>query len=131
QVYAWILNASNNVLVLQDGLQATLPGGKPEAGESWRQTLMREVWEEARVTVTEVRYLGYQRVDGDDLWFGGQPSAQLRFAARLEAEEPCGPDPATGRTLTRLWLSPTQAVGLLGWGGPQVAAALRTLPERP
>jgi ADP-ribose pyrophosphatase YjhB (NUDIX family) len=37
------------------------PGGRPEPGESWEQTLRREIAEEACATVTEARLLGFVR----------------------------------------------------------------------
>ncbi|AFZ66226.1 NUDIX domain-containing protein [Deinococcus peraridilitoris] len=127
QVYGWVLNVGGAVLVLRDGEKFTLPGGQPEAGETWQETLAREAWEEARVTVRDVRYLGYQRVSEDTAWFAGAPYAQLRFAARLQRESPTGPDPATGRTYQRHWLAPDAAVRALGWGGEQLGAAWRLL----
>lgn len=38
-----------------------LPGGRPEPGESWADTLRREVGEEACATVTGARLLGFSR----------------------------------------------------------------------
>ena len=47
------------VLVSQDGELWDLPGGRPEAGEDWRETLDREVREEACATVGEATLLGF------------------------------------------------------------------------
>lgn len=44
-----------------DGLRWTLPGGRPEPGETPYDTLVREVAEEACATVTGARLLGYSR----------------------------------------------------------------------
>jgi ADP-ribose pyrophosphatase YjhB (NUDIX family) len=38
-----------------------LPGGRPEPGEDWADTLRREVREEACATVTDARLLGFSR----------------------------------------------------------------------
>jgi len=47
------------VLVSGDGTRWGLPGGRPEPGEDWADTLRREVREEACATVTDARLLGF------------------------------------------------------------------------
>ena len=49
------------VLISPDGERWGWPGGRPEPGESWEQTLRREVAEEACATVTGARLLGFVR----------------------------------------------------------------------
>ena len=49
------------VLIGNDGERWGLPGGRPEEQESWRQTLHREVLEEACTTVIQARLLGFTR----------------------------------------------------------------------
>jgi ADP-ribose pyrophosphatase YjhB (NUDIX family) len=49
------------VLVSGDGDRWGLPGGRPEPGEDWLDTLRREVREEACATVTSYRLLGFSR----------------------------------------------------------------------
>jgi ADP-ribose pyrophosphatase YjhB (NUDIX family) len=49
------------VLVSRDGRRWGLPGGRPEPGEDWADTLGREVLEEACATVTDARLLGFSR----------------------------------------------------------------------
>jgi ADP-ribose pyrophosphatase YjhB (NUDIX family) len=49
------------VLVSGEGDRWGLPGGRPEPGEDWADTLRREVREEACATVTACRLLGFSR----------------------------------------------------------------------
>ncbi|HWA83367.1 MAG TPA: NUDIX domain-containing protein [Fimbriimonadaceae bacterium] len=49
----------NVLLVSSDGSDWQLPAGRPEAGETWRETLDREVREEACAAVSKARLLGY------------------------------------------------------------------------
>lgn len=59
---ALCLTADGNVvLVSEDGAAWVLPGGRPEPGEDWRQTLEREVLEEACATVEDATLLGFTR----------------------------------------------------------------------
>ena len=51
------------VVVREDGASWGLPGGRPEPGESRRQTLEREVGEEACCYVEEAILLGYVRAE--------------------------------------------------------------------
>lgn len=49
------------VLISNDSERWGLPGGRPEANESWSETLSREMFEEAEATVVEARLLGFTR----------------------------------------------------------------------
>jgi 8-oxo-dGTP pyrophosphatase MutT (NUDIX family) len=49
------------VLVSKDSISWELPAGRPEGNETWRQTLDREVLEEASARVEDAILLGYSR----------------------------------------------------------------------
>ncbi len=51
----------NVVLVSPDGESWDLPGGRPEGDEDWRETLDREVLEEACAWVEEASLLGFSK----------------------------------------------------------------------
>ncbi len=51
----------NIVLVSTDGKSWDLPGGRTEGGEGWRQTLDREVLEEACALVEDAKLLGFSK----------------------------------------------------------------------
>lgn len=84
QVYGLCLTPHKQlVLVSKDGNDWTLPGGRPEAGETPTDTLMREIFEEACATVTSNTYLGAQRVDDSTT---GSTYYQLRYLAHVELQ---------------------------------------------
>jgi ADP-ribose pyrophosphatase YjhB (NUDIX family) len=59
---AFCVTADNHVvLISNDGERWGWPGGRPEADESWEQTLRREVLEEACAAVGDARLLGFCR----------------------------------------------------------------------
>jgi ADP-ribose pyrophosphatase YjhB (NUDIX family) len=49
------------VLISADGIQWDLPAGRTEPGETWEETLRREVREEACAVVTNAQLLGFSR----------------------------------------------------------------------
>ena len=60
------------VLISGDGKQWDLPAGRPEDGETWEETLRREVDEEACVTVTSAQLIGYARGECTDGPYKGE-----------------------------------------------------------
>lgn len=56
-----LTNAGDLVLVRWEGGSWMLPAGRPEPGETWEETLRREVMEEACAVVTSARLLGFGR----------------------------------------------------------------------
>jgi ADP-ribose pyrophosphatase YjhB (NUDIX family) len=53
--------AGGVVVISPDGVAWDLPAGRPEPGESWEQTLRRELGEEACAAVVGARLLGFTR----------------------------------------------------------------------
>lgn len=114
QVYGFLFNTDGAILLRVDGAKYSLPGGRPEPGEThYADTLRREAYEEVTAHIADIHYLGYQCVHEDD---GGPSYAQVRMIARLTALEDPRPDPDTGRTYGREFAFPDRAGHLLDWG---------------
>ncbi|HEX3733500.1 MAG TPA: NUDIX domain-containing protein [Mycobacteriales bacterium] len=123
QVYGFLFADDGRVLIRVDGGKHSLPGGRPEPGETTHaEILRREVWEEVIMTIHDPHYIGYQAVDHHD---GTPPYAQIRMVARIKDVHPIAPDPDNGRTYRRLLVAPEQAGDLLNWtsGRNQLTAA--------
>lgn len=110
QVYGFIFNADGRILLLEDGGEYNLPGGRPESGENLAETLIREVLEEVQITISSPKYLGYQLISAEEEF------AQVRLVALIDLVQRAGFDPSTGRQYRRLLVPPTHANDLLKWG---------------
>ncbi len=110
QVYGYIFNQAGNILLMNDEGKCNLPGGGPESGESFAETLIRETAEEIQVTITSLEYLGYQLITDTEEY------AQVRLVCQLDQISPSKADPSTGRIYSRFWMPPIDANELLEWG---------------
>jgi ADP-ribose pyrophosphatase YjhB (NUDIX family) len=72
------------VLVSEDGERWGFPAGRPEPGESWEETLRREMLEEACATVVGTRLLGFTR--GECVAGAEQGLVLVRSMWRAEVE---------------------------------------------
>jgi 8-oxo-dGTP pyrophosphatase MutT (NUDIX family) len=106
------------VLITWNGAEWSLPGGRPEAGETLEQALAREVREEACARVIDSRYIGCQWVEELD----GDPLAyyQARFWARVELDE-FRPE---HEMIARRLVAPEQFRGTLFWGSETAAGLI-------
>jgi 8-oxo-dGTP pyrophosphatase MutT (NUDIX family) len=79
QVYGIAFSNDGRILLrIEDG-KYKLTGGRPESGESFEETLLREYVEELNVNLVEAHYLGYLLVEED-----GNKYAQVRMIARIK-----------------------------------------------
>lgn len=69
QVYGWIITKDQHlVLVSKDNVKWQFPGGKPNKGENLLETLMREVFEETSLDVSNMKkdFFGYYEVSSEE-----------------------------------------------------------------
>ncbi|MER6684623.1 NUDIX hydrolase [Streptomyces olivaceoviridis] len=129
QVWGWLTDPRGRALVVIDHHGSpSLPGGRPEPGETREATLAREAMEEAAARHGRPTVLGFQQVTEA----GQPPYLQLRMTARLLGIGPAAPDPDTGETYRRVLVPAAHANLLLGWGpegDAQAAAVATALPS--
>jgi ADP-ribose pyrophosphatase YjhB (NUDIX family) len=105
-----------------------LIGGTVEAGETFEQTLTREIREESNMKVLSCLPIGYQKVtdprDNSHIY-------QLRYACVVEPLGPFVADPAGGVTEIKL-IDPTEYRKYFDWGeiGERIVARAREMKSR-
>ncbi len=117
QVYGVLLNTKNEVLVLQKSNgKYTLPGGKPETGETIYETLCREAKEEADVEIGNLKIIGANRVSDPKLQDESKKQYfQLRLIGRVVRELPRTVDPASGEVWSRSYCQIKDLNKVLNW----------------
>ena len=126
QVHGVCFDESGKILIIREpDKDWHLVGGKPEGEESYLQTLRREVLEETNIEIGKAEMIGYQKVTRDDY----SVIYQLRFAALIKSVGPEQPDPTTGLTNERQFVSPEIIAQYITYNGitPIVHEALRWL----
>ena len=83
QVSGYVFNDDNQLLIVKNGNTWTVPGGHPEQGETYLDTLNRELMEEACVTLKDINYLGAVEVVEN-----GETYYQLRYTAKVNELRP-------------------------------------------
>jgi len=88
QVYCWIFDNSNNVIIVsKNGDRWQLPGGKPEQGELLKSALTREVYEETGIKIEDKsnnpKIFGYYIVTGDPS-SKNEAYLQLRYYVQMD-----------------------------------------------
>ena len=113
QVYGICFDDKGKILIINMGKDWLLPGGRPEKGESFEETLKREVNEEADVEIRDINPLGYQKV-----WIKKRDKIiyQLRYFARISKIKKQTIDPARKEILERKFINPEDFLKYCPWG---------------
>jgi 8-oxo-dGTP pyrophosphatase MutT (NUDIX family) len=113
QVYGICFNSNGKIVLINTNGKWCLPGGTPEKEESFEETLIREVDEEASVDIKRVFPLGYQKVlnmkDNSIIY-------QLRYAALISKVNKPKIDVATRVIPKRKFISPSNFLEYCKWG---------------
>ncbi len=116
QAYGILFNREGKLLIINTVGNWQLPGGKPENGETWEETAIRESIEEADVEIEDVIPLGFQKVseikDNKELPF----FHQIRFVANIKKLNRSSVDPATGKVPKRKFIRPEEFLNYCPWG---------------
>ena len=79
QVSGYVFNDNNELLIVKNKDTWTIPGGHPEVYEYTTGTLIREIMEEACVSINKIKYLGaVEVVENNETYY------QLRYIARVK-----------------------------------------------
>lgn len=119
QVYGICFDNSGKILIIKIKKNWSLPGGTPEKGESYEQTLKREVDEEGDVDIKNLIPLGYNKI----IVFNKNKTKkeifyQLRYIAKIARIKKQTPDPAYNIIPQRKFINPKDFFKYCPWGAP-------------
>ncbi len=117
QAYGVCFDKKGNILIVRGGEEWHLPGGTPEDKETPEETVIREVWEEGTVRISEPVMIGYQFAEEkmpDGNW--DNKVCQLRFAAKIGEVAEHTEDPALGRCMERKFVRQDEFTNYVRWG---------------
>ncbi len=109
QVSGYVFNDNNEMLIVKNK-NWTIPGGHPEEGESYVETLKREVIEESNVEIKNIVYLGQVKVTNMD---NGEIKYQLRYTA--EADVINDFEQKEFEVSERIFINPTDLTTYIPW----------------
>jgi len=116
QVYGFLFDKDNNLLIVNPKRSWRLPGGKPEDGESYEDTLVRESEEEADVEIGDLIPIGFIKAVPKSNNCEKGIHYQLRFVGRIKKIKPQTIDVAEGLINERKFIKPENFLKYCDWG---------------
>jgi ADP-ribose pyrophosphatase YjhB (NUDIX family) len=118
QAYAFVFNSDHKICVVDCNHENwSLPGGTPEDyDETFEDTLIREVEEEADIVMKNIKPIGYSKVTRLDSSSDTKPIYQLRYIAEVDSLCEQSIDPATGLIPHRKFVSRDEFNSTVNWG---------------
>lgn len=121
----------NKILIINNGKNKwkwNLPGGTPEKNETFEQTLIREVDEEADIEIDNIIPIGYNKIEETK---NGKTNIfyQLRYIARIAKIKRQTIDPATNIIHKRKFIKPEEFISYSLWGKPGEAMIKRAIEK--
>lgn len=115
QVYGICFTKDKQILLIDNINMRAIPGGTPEGDETPKQTLRRELIEEADVTVSQMFPLGVQMVIEKNNPQKGT-YFQYRYVCLIDELLPQTPDPDNGVIHPRLLVPASEVTSHVKWG---------------
>lgn len=118
QVYGVCFNEKGELLIIKEKGKWKIPGGTPEENEIPQQTLIRELDEEASVTVSKLMPIGVQHVliSGNTDTVKGNEYYQYRYICLIDKLLDQTPDPDTGVIYERKFVPAADITAWVEWG---------------
>jgi|WetSurMetagenome_2_1015567.scaffolds.fasta_scaffold111127_2 8-oxo-dGTP pyrophosphatase MutT (NUDIX family) len=118
QCYGICFDNKNRIMIVSNKKDKWfLPGGTPEKGETFEQTLIRELDEEADIGIDNIIPLGYNKIEE---FKEGKRNVfyQLRYIAKIKKIKRQTIDPATNTQFERKFINPQDFLAYTLWGRP-------------
>lgn len=122
QVSGLVFNLKREILLINESDKWIIPGGTPESAESPKETLCREILEEAGVSILKSFPLGVHKIEViENRLFPKEPVYQYRFICLLDSVLFQGREPDTKKVNPRIFVPLERAIKLLPWGNAGTA----------